>query len=153
MVRIEQVLRNEKGENVLNDYFETITIKGGDIIVKKEGLFGLYDAVTYNKILDCEWDKIVFDGNYIMVSRCAKFGLYDRDGKVVLEAIWDKLVLRTNGILATNNGFQGFFKYNGVVLLECVWKRIEPHAQCMLAYMGKGAKSVMYNYDGTIKEE
>lgn len=153
MVKIEQVLRNENGENVLNDYFETITIKGNDIIVKKEGLSGLYDAVTYRKILNCDWDKIASEGDYFMVSRYAKVGLFDREGKVVLEAVWDRLVLCSNGILATNNGVQGFFKYDGTALLECVWKRIEPLAQCMFAYMGKGAKRVLYNYDGTIKEE
>lgn len=153
MVKIEQVLRNENGENVLNDYFETITINGNVIIVKKEGLFGLYDAVTYKKILNCEWDKIVFDRNYIMVSKGTKVGLYDYDGNVVLEAIWDRLVLYANGILATKNGVQGFFRYDGTVLLECIWKRIEPLAQIMFAYMGKGVRRVLYNYDGTIREE
>ena len=42
MLKIQQVLRNELGENVLNDYFDMIVLKNKYILVKKDGLTGIY---------------------------------------------------------------------------------------------------------------
>lgn len=152
MLKIEQVLRNEFGENVLGDFFENITIKGEFAIVKKENLLGLYNVKTLKKILECDWDKIAFDREYIIVSRYSKIGIYDILGNNILECKWDKVVLYEYGILVTKNKVQGFYNYNGKPILECVWKRIEPYQEIILAYRGNGAKRVLFNYQGEIEE-
>lgn len=79
-------------------------------------------------------------------------GFYDYTGKVVLNTDWDKLVPCEKGILVTKSNMQGFFSYDGNPILNCCWKRLEPHSQAILAYIGEGARKVLYNYDGTIKK-
>ena len=122
MLKIQQVLRNEKGENVLNDYFESINIKGNYIVVKKNGLFGLYRLKDFKKILDCEWDKIVFDRNCILAYKFFKITVFDENGNNILGSDWDKVVLYDKGIVVTCNDLQGFFKYDGTIILDRVCK-------------------------------
>lgn len=152
MLKIEQVLRDENGENVLNDYFDSIIIKADSIIVKKNNLYGIYNLHTFKKILDCEWDKVIFDTNYILAYKYSQIAVFDCEGTKILNPEWDKVVLYEKGILTTKNGAQGFFKYNGTTILECVWKRIEPYANVILAYRGEGAKRILYNYEGNVIE-
>lgn len=97
MLKIEQVLRNEKGENVLKDYFDSITIKADVIIVKKNELYGLYNGITFKKILNCEWEKIVLNGEYILVYKYSRVGLYDLEGNKILDCEWNKMVLYEQG--------------------------------------------------------
>ena len=153
MLKIEQVLRNEKGENVLKDYFDSITIKADVIIVKKNELYGLYNGITFKKILDCEWEKIILNGDYILVYKYSKIGLYDFEGNKILDCEWNKVVLYEHGILVSQNGLQGFFKYDGSVLLECVWKRIEPLREVLIAYRGNGTRRTLFDYNGKQREE
>lgn len=153
MLKIEQVLRNENGENVLNDYFDSITIKADYIIVKKNNLYGIYNLHSFKKILDCEWDKVIFDRDYILACRYSQIAVFDCEGTEILNREWDRVVLYEKGILTTKNRVQGFFKYDGTPILNCVWKRIEPYENIMLAYRGNGAKRILYNYDGNIVEE
>lgn len=153
MLKVENVLRNEKGENVLNDYFESIIIKGNFILVQKNGFKGLFNAENFNKILECEWDKIVFDWNYILAYRNSQVAVFEQNGNKILECEWDKVIIYEKGLLAIKNGMQGFFKYNGTPILNCVWRRIEPYSEVILAYRGKGAKRIIYDYDGNIKKQ
>lgn len=150
MLKIEQVLRNERGENLLNDFFDSITFKYDYIIVKKNGLFGLYDSSNYNKILDCEWEKLVFEGNYIIAYKKSFRGVFHRSGKQILKPEWNKIVLYPCGILATKNGLQGFYNFDGIPILECIWKRIEPFSNSLFAYKGNGAKAIRYDFQGNV---
>lgn len=153
MLRVEQILRNEEGKNVLKDSFETIIIKANYIIVKKEEGYGLYKLCDYKQILNCEWDKITFEGEYIVASRYSQFAVFDSEGKPILKCNWDKVVLYENGILVSKNKVQGFFNYNGDIILDCVWKRIEPFHNVLLAFRGNGAKRMTFDYDGNIIED
>lgn len=153
MLKIEQVLRNENGENVLNDYFDSINIKADYIIVKKNNLCGVYNLHTFKKVLDCEWDKVVFNRDCILAYRYLQITVFDCEGSKILNCGWDKVVLYEKGILTTKNGVQGFFRYDGTTILDCVWKRIEPYTDILLAYRGKGAKRILYDYDGNVIEE
>ena len=153
MLKIEQVLRNEKGENVLKDYFDTITIKADVIIVKKNELYGLYNGVTFKKLLDCEWDKIVLNGDFILSYKYSQIALFDSEGNQILKCEWNKIVLYEHGILASKNGLQGFFRYDGSAILECVWRRIEPFHEVLIAYRGNGARRTLFDYNGKQREE
>lgn len=153
MLKIEQILRNENGENVLNDSFDTITIKSGAIIVNKNGLYGLYNGVTFKKLLDCEWDKIVLNGNFILSYKYSQIALFDFEGNQILKCEWNKLVLYEHGILASKNELQGFFRYDGSAVLECVWRRIEPAHEVLIAYRGNGARRTLFDYNGKQQEE
>lgn len=153
MLKIEQILRNENGENVLGDYFDSITIKAGVIIVKKNELYRLYNGINFKKILDCEWEKIVLNGDYILVYKYLQIGLYDFEGNKILDCEWNKIVLYEYGILVSQNGLQGFFRYDGSILLECVWKRIEPFRGVLIAYRGNGARRILFDYNGRTQQE
>lgn len=154
MLKIEQVLRNEEGENVLKDYFESITFRFGYIIVKKNGLFGLYDANNYNKILDCEWNKLVFEGDYIIANKNISIrAVFHKSGKQILKAEWNRIAIYPYGILATKNGLQGFYDFTGAPILKCIWRRIEPVSDFLFAYKGNGAKAVRYDLQGNILKD
>lgn len=153
MLRIEQILRNEKGENVLNDSFDTITIKGNAIIVKKKDFYGLYNGNTFKKILECEWDKIVLMGEFILSYKYSQIALFNYNGNQILPCEWSKIVLYEKGILVSKNGLQGFFRYDGSSVLECVWKRIEPFREVLIAYRGNGARRTLFDYNGKQREE
>ena len=154
MLKIEQVLRNEKGENVLKDYFESITYRFSYIIVKKNGLYGLYNANNYNKILECEWYKLVFEGDYIIAYKnISTRAAFHKSGKQILKADWNKVSIYPYGIVATRNGLQGFYDFNGVPILECTWRRIEPFGNLLFAYVGNGKKAVRYDLRGNILKE
>ena len=144
MLKIEQILRNEKGDNVLGESFEQIQVKNGFIFVKKEGLKGLYRIIdNYKKILNPEWDEIRFNGKYIIAERYSKIALFDSDGKEILQRRWDRILLYEKGILVSEGNFQGFYSYTGEAILECIWRRIEPYPKVMLAFRGNGAKRVI----------
>ena len=151
MLKIQQVLRNENGENVLNDYFDTIIIKDQFVIVKNNKLTGLFNAQTLNPILHCEWDKIVLDGDYILAYKNCEIAIFDVTGKRVLEFNCNKAVLYSKGILVTSNDKQGFFKYDGTAILECVWKRVELYPDVIVAYKGNGARRLLFDYEGNMK--
>ena len=153
VLKIEQILRNEKGENVLNDSFDTITIKAKAIVVKKNGFYGMYNGITFRKILDCEWEKIVLNGNFILPYKHSQIALFDYEGNQILPCEWNEIILYEHGILASQNGLQGFFKYDGSVLLECVWKRIEPFREVLIAYRGNRARRTLFDYNGKQREE
>ena len=153
MLRIEQILRNDEGINVLGDSFEAINIIGNHIIVKKCGLTGVYNAKTFEKVLECEWDKVSFDRRYIIASKDSMIAVFNEDGNCIVDWNWDKVALLDKGILVTKNGRQGFYNYNGDVILECIWKRIEPYSQILLAYIGNGARRKKFDYLGNEKEE
>ncbi len=149
MLKIEQILRNEKGDNVLGESFEQIQLKNGFIIVKKEGLKGLYRIDNYKKILNPEWDEIRFNGKYIFAERYSQIALFDSDGKEILHCEWDRILLYEKGILVSKGNQQGFYSYTGEAILECNWRRIEPYPKVMLAFRGNGAKRVTFDYNGT----
>lgn len=153
MLKIEQILRNDDGINVLGDSFDSINIKENHIIVKKDGLIGFYDAKTFKQILKCEWEKITFNGKYVVTSKHSMFAVFDEVGNQILNWNWDKVVLYGEGILVTKNGRQGFYNYNGNKILECIWKRIEPYSQLLIAYIGNGDKGKKFDYLGNEKEE
>ena len=149
MLKIEQILRNEKGDNVLGESFEQIQLKNGFIFVKKEGLKGLYRIIdNYKKILNPEWDEIRFNGKYIIAERCSHIALFDSDGKEILQCRWDRILLYEKGILVSEGNFQGFYSYTGEAILDCIWRRIEPYPKVMLAFRGNGAKRVTFDYNG-----
>lgn len=153
MLKVEQVLRNEKGENLLKDFFESIAFKYGYIIVKKEGLFGLYDSTKYNQILKCEWNKLLFEGEYIIAYKGNFRAVFHKSGKKILKADWNKIVLYPYGILATKNGLQGFYNFDGTPILECTWRRIEIFANSLFAYKGNGVKAIRYDLKGKIQKD
>ena len=150
MLKVQQILCNEDGENVLKDYFDSISLKGQYIIVKKNNLIGIYDGVTFFSILKCEWEKVVLDRNYFVATKGPQIGVFDYLGNNILKnSNWDNVKLFDYGVLVTKNGKQGFIKYDGTILLDCIWKRIEPYNRILLAYQGNGAKRIKFRYDGT----
>lgn len=153
MLKIEQILRNEKGENVLNESFDAITIKKNVIIVKKNGFYGLYDVNTFKKILECEWDKVEVKGNIILAYKYSQIVIFDYEGNRILPDAWSKIVLYEKGILASKHDLQGFFRYDGSVVLECIWKRIEPLHEVLIAYMGNRTRRKLFDYDGNQQNE
>lgn len=153
MLKVEQILRNEEGINVLGDSFESIVVRGTYIIVKKNGLFGAFDANSYKKLFDCEWDKIIFDRDYFIVSRNDFYTVFDSKGNQILGLDWSKIALYNTGILVAKNNKQGFYDYNGNVILNCEWKRIEPYSQLLFAYTGNGSKGIKFDYSGNKTEE
>ena len=153
MLKIEQILLDDKNENVLKDSFEEINVLEKWIIVKRNGKKGLYRNETFQKFLDYEWDKFVFDKGYVLAYKYSQITLFDENGNKILDCNWDKIVFYEKGILATKNGVQGFFDYNGKSILDCVWKRIEPYPQTLVAYRGRGAKRKLFDYDGNLIEE
>ena len=148
MLKIEKILRNEKGKNVLKDSFDEITIKSNAVIVKKDGQYGVYNMNTFQKILECVWDKIALNGEFILAHKYSQIALFKFDGSQILQCEWKSIVLYERGILATKNELQGFFAYDGTVILECVWKRIEPFHEVLVAYRGKGSKRILFDYQG-----
>ena len=152
VLKVEQVLRNEQGDNVLNDYFDSIVIKEDYIIVKKNNLFGLYNLKTLKKVLDCEWNKIVVSGRFVLAYKYSKIAVFDLEGNTILKHEWDKVVLYKKGFLVTKNDMQGFYGYNGRAILKCEWKRIIPYTNVMLAYKGEKARKIVFDYDGNVKK-
>lgn len=148
MLKIEQILRNEEGQDVLGKSFDQIKLKDKFIIVQKQGVYGLYRMHDYKKLLEAEWDEITFKGDFIIAKMFSQIALFDYEGKKILEREWDKIVLYENGILVFKGGQQGFYSYDGKAILDCNWKRIEPYANVMLAYRGNGAKRIMFDYAG-----
>ncbi len=150
MLKIEQVLRDDNGRNVLNDYFDTITIKQNCIIVVKNGLWGAYNPKTFEKILDCEWDKIKFEENVILAYKNSKIKVFDYAGTAISEEQWDQIKLYPKGFVATKNKNQGFFRYDGTVIVDCIWKRIEIYSKVIFAYEGNGKRRIAFDYDANI---
>ena len=153
MLKIQQVLRNELGENVLNDYFDMIVLKNKYILVKKDGLTGIYDSSTMKQTLKCEWKKIILEDDYIIAFKESQIGVFNSLGKNILNSLnWDEVRLVGKGIIATKNGKQAFFRYDGKMILDCIWKRIESYPQILLAYQGNGSKSICFDYNGIRKK-
>lgn len=153
LLKIEQILRDEEGRNVLNDSFESISIDTKFITVKQNGMYGIYRLSDYSRLLECICDKVTFYGDYIVASKYSKFALFDSDGKQILDWDWDKIVLYEKGILVTKNKIQGFYSYDGKVILECIWKRVEPYSQVLISYRGNGARRMTFDYKGNVVED
>ena len=151
MLKIEQILRDEDGKIVLNDSFDSITIIENQILVEKNGFMGFYNITSFEQILKCEWDKLKFEGMYVIAYKDPLYAVFDVNGNKILDHNWDKVKLYGNGILVTKNGKQGFYDYNGNVILECIWKRIECYHQSLIAYMGNGTKGKFFDHLGNEK--
>ena len=77
MLKIQQVLLNENGENVLNDYFDSIIFKTNYVLVTKAHMTGIYDRTSFKQILKCEWETITFERGYIIASRISQIGVFE----------------------------------------------------------------------------
>ena len=114
MLKIQQVLLNENGENVLNDYFDSIIFKTNYVLVTKAHMTGIYDRTSFKQILKCEWETITFERGYIIASRISQIGVFESSGQNILHSYnWDKVKLFDEGILVTKDSKQGFFRYDG----------------------------------------
>ena len=153
MLKIQQILRNEFGENVLNDYFDMIDLKNKYILVKKDGLIGAYDSLTMKQILKCEWMKIKFEDEYIIAFKENQIGVFNSLGENILNSLnWDEVKLVNKGIIATRNGKKAFFGYDGKMILDCIWRKIESYPQVLLAYQENCRKSSCFDYS-TLKRK
>ena len=146
MFRVQQILVDDNGNNVLGRMFDKIQLIDEFVIVHKNGLKGLYSIEDYRNILEVEWDKIELSQGFVCAERDSKMAFFDYSGKKVLPCEWDRISIYPNGILVSRNQRQGFYSYKGEVLLECVWKRIEPYQKALIAYEGNGTRRMIFNY-------
>ncbi len=148
MLKVECVLRDENGNNVLNDFFDSIIVREKYILVKRGLNYGLYNTTTLQKILDCEWNSIKGENSYIIAQKDGFSYLFTNEGKKVLKSGYDIIKIFKKGILVSKNRKKGFIRFDGKVILYCDWKNIEPYTQALIAYKGNGERKKGCDYKG-----
>ena len=151
MLKIQQILRDENGKNLLDDCFDTILIKENCIITINNKCYGFYTRPGFKRVLSCEWDKIILEGDYIIASKRLKTGLWKVNGDKIIKPEWDKIILTPHGIIVIKEKKQGFFDYQGNMILNCEWKKIISYPKVLLAYPGN-RKKVVFDYRGKVIE-
>lgn len=86
---------------------------------EEEGKIGVEHWFTTNKrvIIPAEYNYIeqvyVKAGIFFIVAQNKKYGVYDSEGKLIVEVIYDKVYLKDNIIIVRNRSCRGAYDYNG----------------------------------------
>lgn len=142
-MKIVMAIVDELNNNLLDTYFDKIIITGNFIKVYNKNKIGLYNLISFNKILDCIWDYITIHPQGILVASNSTFGFFSLDGKKVLNCEWDKIKVTPNGLIVYSNNKQGFYNYNGICIFECSYRNIEVYSKAIVAFKNK--KRYVYN--------
>lgn len=122
-------------------------------IIEEEGKIGVEHWFTTNKrvIIPAEYDYIeqvyVKAGIFFIVGKNKKYGVYNSEGKLIVEVIYDKIYLEDKIIIVLMRNFRGAYDYDGNHIVPDKYAGVNAYEE----YIGvRNFKSNLgaYDYDG-----
>jgi hypothetical protein len=138
---------NDIGKTIINPEFDTIVLKGDELLqVKKSNKFGLY-GLKGKKLLPVEFDEIgSFSEGFYLVKQNGKYGYCNKLGKVYIKPVYDDAKAFKNKQAIVKKGEKwGIIDYTNKFLLKPEFENVETGKGNFYA-IKQGGKTYFYNF-------